>query len=334
MISLSIILPVYNGEKNIARCIQSIFAANCGHMELIIINDGSTDASQTTIEQIIRDNSGSDLKVRLIEQENHGVAYARNRGIEIAQGRYMVFVDQDDYIREDYCRRMLKEISSRKADVVAAGFVRADGNRRELYRQKLQETDWSPYIMTAPWAHIYRTEFIREHKITFLDTGIGEDAYFNQMAYAYAGRVEAIPYEGYFWVDNPKSFSNTKQVSISSQADPFLLLERLQKDLPPEKGSNGYQEYFIVRYIVWYILYTLPGSPWKDVVWMQNRLFTWLGKYYPDYHKNKNISFTRPPGDSAVSRWSVWLVVHARRMGLIRPLLRILSLVQRVASLR
>jgi len=325
MILLSMVLPVYNGENNIGKCIESIFNQTIGNFELIVINDGSVDASENVIQEAINAEKEREIEIQFLNQANHGVAYTRNKGIEMAKGEYITFVDQDDYLAKDYCERMLEAIDAAKADIVVSGYVRVDGRGRELYRKKLMENGWSPYIVMAPWSHLYRTSFLKCNNIKFLSTGIGEDVYFNLIAYASTEKINVICYEGYFWMDNPESVSNTRQVSISKKSDPFVLLENLKRNMP-QKKAGGYEEYFLIRYIVWYILYTLHGSQWKDVVRMQNQLFQWLRENYPRYHKNPYISFLKPKGDSRVNRWSVWILVYAKRLGLIRPVLRLLSL--------
>ncbi len=325
MILLSVILPVYNGEEHIGKCIESIFHQTAGNLELIIINDGSSDASEEVIREAIEVGDKGGLEVRFVSQENQGVASARNQGIEMARGEYVMFVDQDDFLARDYCQRMWEAVREAGTDIAVSGYVRVDGGGRELYRKRLLEDDWSPYIVMAPWSHVYRTSFLKDKKIRFLSTGIGEDVYFNMIAYANTEKISVLSYEGYFWMDNPGSVSNTRQVSISKKSDPFVLLERLKRDMPQRK-AGGYEEYFMIRYIVWYILYTLRGSEWKDVAGMQERLFQWLSENYPAYWKNPNISFGKPRGDSLVNRWSVWILVRARRLGLIKPVLRMLSI--------
>lgn len=97
-ITYSVILPVYNSEKTLARCLDSLTAQNREDVQIIVINDGSTDAS----ESIILDFAGRYPQILYKYQENAGVSQARNTGLDLAQGTYITFVDSDDYVREDY----------------------------------------------------------------------------------------------------------------------------------------------------------------------------------------------------------------------------------------
>ena len=95
---VSIIVPVYNAEKYLERCLQSILQQNMTDFELICINDGSTDRSNDILKQCVQ----KDQRVRLIEQKNQGVSVARNHGIDAASGEYIAFIDADDWVDTDF----------------------------------------------------------------------------------------------------------------------------------------------------------------------------------------------------------------------------------------
>ena len=323
---LSIIVPIYNGEKRIKTCIDSILNQTYENIELILIDDGSVDASYEIVRDVLTRIPSGHMIVKLIRQENHGVAYARNYGISIASGAYLTFIDQDDYVLPDYCEHYMRTAGEKKADIVIGGFERITDEGKVSRRVVLKPAVWSKFVVTAPWAHIYKTEFIRENKIQFLSTGLGEDIYFNLTAYAYTERIAIQGDYSYRWVDNPKSVSNSKQNFISEKRDPLFLLESLKKRLPKEnKLRQEYEEYFFMRYIVWYFSFTVKGSSWKDIVWMYERLMRWLRENYPDYRKNPNISMFRPKGDSLFIRISVWLFYVLERMGMMPGAFKLLA---------
>ena len=102
MPEVSVIIPVYNSEKYVEKCICSVMAQTLPELEIIIINDGSIDESG----KILRKLAQKDSRIILLEQENKGVAAARNLGVEKATGKYLTFVDGDDYLQEDYIEKM------------------------------------------------------------------------------------------------------------------------------------------------------------------------------------------------------------------------------------
>ena len=100
---ISIIVPVYNAEKYIGTCIDSILKQTYQNFELLLINDGSSDNSLEVLNQY----SKKDKRIRVIDQKNIGVAKTRNKGIQLARGEYIAFIDNDDYIDEDYLEQFM-----------------------------------------------------------------------------------------------------------------------------------------------------------------------------------------------------------------------------------
>lgn len=124
---LSFIIPVYNAEKYISRCIESILALDSSDIEIIVVNDGSQDASRQIIEA---------YPVVLINQENAGVSAARNRGIKAAKGKYIAFVDADDYIDTDQYKKLLSYLSDEPAYMM--GYRVLDGTQEHTVKPILE----------------------------------------------------------------------------------------------------------------------------------------------------------------------------------------------------
>ncbi|MDF2791255.1 MAG: glycosyl transferase family protein, partial [Neobacillus sp.] len=110
---VSVIVPVYNTEKYIARCLESIITQKYRNIEIIVVNDGSTDQS----EKIINTYAEKDRRVQLYNQKNAGQAVARNRGLQIANGEYILMVDSDDSISENLIDDVLRKMCEAKADL-------------------------------------------------------------------------------------------------------------------------------------------------------------------------------------------------------------------------
>lgn len=323
---LSIIVPVYNGEKRIEKCLQSIFQQTYQDIEVIVIDDGSKDASWELINKVVEQKKPDYIEVRTIQQENHGVAYTRNYGISIAAGEYVTFIDQDDYILPEYCTTYMQAAEKNDSDIVIGGFERITDEGEVTRTVSLEQASWSKFFVTAPWAHIYRMSFIRENGVQFLTTGIGEDIYFNLVAYAYTDKIMIIVDHSYMWVDNPVSVSNSRQNSINEKSDPLYLLNKLAERLPRENMlGKEYEEYFFMRYIVWYFSFTVRGSRKEDVEQMYEQLMQWLRQHYPSYRKNPNIWLGRPKGDTASIRIGVWLFYILERFGLAKGCLKLLA---------
>lgn len=324
MKKVTVIIPVYNGKKRIKRCIDSLLAQIYQNLEIIIIDDGSSDDSFEYIKELYADEKSHTLQI--ISKENEGVAKTRNKGICMATGEYLSFVDQDDYLLPSYYDEYMQKVEETDAEIVVGGYQRISEEGKVSRVEKLDDSEWAKMVVAAPWAHVYKTDFIRENQIEFLSTGLGEDIYFNMLAYSYAERVVTIPSISYMWVDNPISVSNSKQNVISEKRSPLFLLNELKHHLPEEnKLGKDFEEYFFVRYVAWYFLFTFRGSKRTLLDRMYQDVMLWLKENYPNYRKNPYMSLDKPKGDPFFIRFSVWCFYGLEKIGILLPLMKIFT---------
>jgi glycosyltransferase involved in cell wall biosynthesis len=281
---VSVIVPVFNGAKQIIRCLESIKKQTFSDFECLIIDDGSVDDSSEVIRNWITDD-----RFHLYHQDNTGVAVTRNRGISYARGDFLAFVDQDDYVDPDYLKHLMEAVDD-DTDIVVTGYSRVEEDGKVLFKVSLKKGIFSKLIVTAPWAHLYRTSFIKRHQIQFLDSKIGEDVYFNMTAVFYTNNIRIAAVDSdYRWVFNTASVSNSSQ-SEAGGTDPRYLLDSIYKARPDGNCiPDDILEYYFLRYCVWYILFVMRKSPLEDNLEWQNSLRKWLKEHFPDYLKNKYI---------------------------------------------
>ena len=165
MKELTIIIPVYNAEKHIRRCLDSILPQLQETYELLLINDGSTDHSLGLIKEY---EEKYPAVIRVIDKQNEGVALTRDLGVKEAQGKYICFVDNDDDVEEDYFETYLEAIRNTDYDIVIGGYQRTDDHHTK-YEVRALESPWYKFTVPAPWAKIYRRSFLLENKIHFLN---------------------------------------------------------------------------------------------------------------------------------------------------------------------
>lgn len=192
---ISIIIPVYNTEQYLRRCINSILDSSCGDFEIILVNDGSTDNSPAICEEYSRQDS----RIKVIHQENRGVSSARNHGLDHCQGEWVVFVDSDDFISRDFLNLITRE-TYQNQDLLLfdfakfiAGHVSADypvhtvsfsgDNMLQLIRRILVPrplyADGSADFR-SPCARAYKKSIIDRYSIRFSPSlTVGEDLLFN-----------------------------------------------------------------------------------------------------------------------------------------------------------
>ena len=180
---ISVIVPIYNAEKYLHRCIKRILAQDYTDYELLLIDDGSTDNSGTICDEYaIKDN-----RIRVFHKENGGVSSARNWGLDKAIGEYIMFVDSDDYMLPGMLEVMLSTLESKKADLVVCGTTETGGG----YWRPIADVDYSinqlkenfvsllhTELLSPPWNKIYKKEIIGSNRFCE-DISFGEDLLFN-----------------------------------------------------------------------------------------------------------------------------------------------------------
>lgn len=244
---VSIILPVYNGSKYLKRCINSILKQTYENIELIVIDDGSKDNSLEII------NSFKDKRLKVFTQKNMGVAKTRNKGISLSKGEYIFFVDNDDYLDENYIKTYM---SYRENDVVIGGYKRRNEDKIILDKHILNNP-FSKFENMAPWGRMIKKSVLTQNDIKFFHYSIGEDIIFNLKLYSKCFNIKTIDYSGYNWFFNKKSVSNTSQKKFDTDIT-VLLDEMIKYDV------NDDIHYFIRRYKVWYLLFSGKNVSSKD----------------------------------------------------------------------
>lgn len=214
----SIIVPIYNTEIYLKACLDSILKYG-DNIEVICVNDGSTDNSL----DICYEYKEKDPRIKVINQKNMGVSVARNKGLECAQGKWILFVDSDDTVTENYycgleqldedCDIGLFAFAGNKKESprVLDGPAEYSGKDSALLVYKmltsggvLSENSQCP--LRSPWAKAYKKDLLKKHKISFIeDIIIGEDFIFNIYAYSVAGKIQYVPIITYFYYERDES---------------------------------------------------------------------------------------------------------------------------------
>lgn len=161
---VSVIVPIYNREKYVARCIKSICNQNYKELEIILVNDGSTDNSG----RICKRFAAMDSRIIYIEKENEGSGFARNTGMDVAKGEYLFFVDSDDFIHERCIKELMTITKKKSADIVKCGYERGNKDyfRRTYSKKRIKEYTNIQAFRTremniAVWGKLYRQDIIK-----------------------------------------------------------------------------------------------------------------------------------------------------------------------------
>ena len=287
---ISIIIPVYNSEEYIARCLDSILNQSFSDFEIICLNDGSSDNSLS----ILKEYASKDDRVNVYSHSNMGIAKTRNKGIGLAKGKYIMFIDNDDFIDSDYLQTYYDTIENEKVDIVLGGYRRITEKNKILEVRCSKDTKWGKFIIVSPWAKIYKKELIDKFNIKFLDYGIGEDIYFYVQYIDKALIVKAIDYIGYNWFYNTESVSNTKHKGLNDNLDILYLINKIKEKISDKNIEKDIVDYFYVRLILYYLLYSGRYSSKEKFIKEYKYLKDYLNNNIPNY---KNILRKKIPKD-------------------------------------
>lgn len=198
---ISVIVPVYNAEKTIERCINSILNQKFKNVEILVINDGSTDRSSEVCLKYKE-------RIRYFENINRGCSFTRNFGIKNSRGKYIAFVDSDDYIESDMYIKMYELAQKKNADLVVCGYYKIENNHKIKVLLKNQEK-YDIRIFNSPCNKLYSSELVKENKVKFIENShMGEDMAFNFQIYFFSKKTIYLNLPLYNYVNNIASVTN------------------------------------------------------------------------------------------------------------------------------
>ena len=199
---ITVIVPVYNVENYLRKCLNSIMAQTYKNIEIVVVNDGSTDTSG----EICKEFSGMDHRIIYIEQENAGLSAARNTGLNNMSGGYVTFVDSDDWIEQDYIETLYKKIVEYQADIAVGNYysynedeetyyfhIYGDSYYEKVYDnisifENLYESqEMKSFALISAWGKLYKAKLF--DYLRFDKGKLGEDGYFNQKMYLSVNKV-------------------------------------------------------------------------------------------------------------------------------------------------
>lgn len=255
---LSIIVPLYDSARFMPKCIESLLQQDipADEYEILLINDGSPDNS----EELAREYAAEYENVRVLSKENGGTSSARNMGISNARGKYLYFVDPDDFIQKNSLGEILHIMDSESLDVLRFGYTEVDLNGNQVKSCKHPERpDYSSGIMDGysfmaerlgtacyVWSFLFRTDMIRQNNLFFNEDAYIDDTPWLPQVLALAKRVDSIGVKRHFYTIREGSLvragsENTNKI-ISAQMWLIKELERQMASVENAKGKLWYDK--------------------------------------------------------------------------------------------
>ena len=239
-VSVSIVVPIYNMEKFLPKCLESIINQTLRDIEIILVNDGSKDNSG----EIADEYASRDERIKVIHKINEGVSSARNAGIDIASGKYIGFVDPDDWISHDMYQKLYSTASKEELDIVIChnynhytetGLVKIDSfNIKENTLRNIRRHTLNDDYFSAVWNMIFKKSMIIEKKCRFPENfTVWEDGYFILKAMYHTERIKYLE-EPYYHYQKPYR----KRKYIYNLFGSLLHLQILREQCEKKWGSN------------------------------------------------------------------------------------------------
>ena len=253
---VSIIVPVYNVENYLPKCLESLRRQTWPALEIWLVNDGSTDGSPA----LCRAAAAEDARFHVLEQANAGVSAARNAGLAQATGKYLQFVDSDDWLADGACETLVRAAESAGAEMVVAHFYRVNSGRMATHgsipgRQLLTRQEFAEEMLKAPanfyygvlWNKLYCRNIVEGHAMRFEpDISWCEDFMFNLEYLKYARLVQTIPEPVYYYLKREDSLVNGRislKRTVEMKRTTFACYKQLyqQLDLYEEQKASVYR---------------------------------------------------------------------------------------------
>lgn len=254
---ISVIIPAYNAEKTIERCLNSITEQSYTNLEVIVVDDGSKDRTLSMVNEIAK----NERRIKVISKKNGGAASARNLGLKMVSGEFITFLDADDYIEKDVYMELYRAQEENDLDIVSASI-------REIYRGDIVKKSVNPEgvilltgeealcnmlsycggVRTVVWDKLYKKSVIK-NAVFEEPCPYGEDALFNCEAILKCKRYGTIPYIGYTYDHRESQMTGGEyNSSILSNVN---VIEKMAAIIKKE-NCNGYNEKNIENYLMTY----------------------------------------------------------------------------------
>lgn len=288
MTDISIIVPVYNAEKYLKKCLDSLVNQTKKELEFILINDGSADKS----EEIIK--TYKDKRIKYFKNKNQGIGKTRNFGIEKATGKYIMFLDSDDYFSNDACEILYKTAEKEKADLIVFDYYRVEKeNLNEVKIESFNATNIKDdpnlllKINLGPCNKIYKSDLIKNNDIKFEENLKYEDTLFVVKAIYKAKKIIKLNKCLHYYIIHEKSETTVRDKKVF---DILKIVDKIRTYLKNDELMKDSVDKLTVKILTNYTIQQRYQSDKKLAMKFIDEVFKYLEKEIPDYKNNKYYS--------------------------------------------
>ncbi len=289
MDKVSVVIPFYNMENNVKRVITSLKKQSYKNFEVILVNDGSKDKTEEAIKKCIKD----DKRFRYFYKKNGGVSSARNFGLKKCKGKYVCFVDSDDYVEKDFIKLLYNSLIDENSDISACYFNRIYNNFISVNSYSKTFSDLIKY--PAPWNKMYKMSLFKENNIEFYEGKWYEDLGMSAKLMMMSNKISIVnkPLYNYIFVSGSSSIMHTYDERIFQMYDIVEDIEKFAK-----KNKIYEENYNNIEFI--HIYHILVGTIYRSSFMKDfssstiENIIKYVDDKYENWYKNdsiKNLDF-------------------------------------------
>ena len=288
MEKVNIIIPIYNSEEYLTKCLDSIKNQTLKEIKAILVNDGSTDSSEKIIDEYIEKYPQIFIK---INKQNGGQGSARNLGLEKVTGEYVVFIDSDDYLQENMLEKLYDVAKKNDSDLVICDYYEIE-NENKIAKKAIESIDNEikvNYMLSnaSPWNKLIKTTIFKENKINFLEGHIYEDLATMPVLTDYLKNIVYLEEPLYNYII--RAGSTMRQNTYNKKLESiFVAIEHLEQEFRKRNILKKYQEEMEFLNI-YHLLYAASGRflKYKEGKKQLKKIREIIKNNYPNWKKNK-----------------------------------------------
>lgn len=292
MAKVSIIVPVYNVERYVRRCLNKLIDQTLKEIEIIVVDDGSTDNSA----QIVKEYAKKDNRIKYYRKENGGLSDARNYGLKQATAPYIAFLDSDDYVDVTMYEKMYKKAKKDESDMVECNFIwkyprHKHKNKKDIGKKYSNQSKMLERARVVAWNKLYKRELIEKTKVQFPKGLIYEDIEFFYKLVPYIHTVSFIKEPLVYYVQRKKSIINTQ---TTRNRDIFKVFDNVVKYYQEKNFYYKYQEeleYSCARILLCSSFKRIAKMKEKELrTELLNETWIYLNEKFPQWKQNKILN--------------------------------------------
>ena len=270
---VSILIPAYNAEKLVHKAIDSALVQTYDNIEVIVINDGSTDDTWRVLQKCQKQYP---QKVRIFSQKNKGLGATRNVLLEKAKGDYVVNLDADDWLKPDYVEVMLSALG--EGDIAICGFERYDAQYQFRDKRVPELTSYTKYRFCTTAGKMFRRRFLQDNKLHYRALNMGEDAFFNVSAYAKTDEIAIVDYTGYCCYESGSSMAHSAKYSEAKSF--YSVMKALVKDLNDSKMLYDAEfQFYVLKNLLMDVFLYKDGLSARKLIEIYRRHIVWYKEF-------------------------------------------------------